>query len=200
MKKDREQEKEILGRREKEILRRKKEEILRKKEEEVLRIAKLATPAGRVVLVERGGSLVGLVFEDHWKRFRRDLEKRFGSFTFEETLQTESAAGALQRYFAGDLGALDAIDVDTGGTPFQESVWRALRRIPPGTTWSYARLAREIGRPSATRAVAAANGANPVSIVIPCHRVIGSDGSLTGYGGGLPRKRWLLVHEGALML
>ncbi|MFI5119283.1 MAG: methylated-DNA--[protein]-cysteine S-methyltransferase [Thermoanaerobaculia bacterium] len=159
----------------------------------------MATPAGAVVLVERGPRLVGLVFEDHWKGIRRDLERRFGAFTFAEDLQTESAAEALERYFAGDLRALDAVEVDTGGTPFQRLVWTTLRRIPAGSTWSYARLAREIGRPSATRAVAAANGANPVSIVIPCHRVIGSDGSLTGYGGGLPRKRWLLAHEGAIL-
>jgi methylated-DNA-[protein]-cysteine S-methyltransferase len=167
---------------------------------EFLRRSRMATPAGAIVLVERGLRLVGLVFEDHWKGFSRELERRFGKFTFEENLQTEGAAAALHRYFAGDLGALDGVEVDPGGTPFQQSVWRALRRIPAGSTWSYARLAREIGRPSATRAVAAANGANPVSIVIPCHRVIGSDGSLTGYGGGLPRKRWLLVHEGALLL
>lgn len=160
----------------------------------------MATPAGRVVLVERGGSLVGLVFEDHWKGFRGELEKRFGEFSLEEDPRGGAPAEALRRYLAGDLAALDAIEVDTGGTPFQQLVWRTLRKIPAGTTWSYARLAREIGRPSATRAVAAANGANPVSIVVPCHRVIGSDGSLTGYGGGLPRKRWLLVHEGALLL
>jgi methylated-DNA-[protein]-cysteine S-methyltransferase len=176
---------------------RKKEE---QKEREVLAKARMATPAGDVVLVERGPRLVGLVFEDHWTRFRTDLEKRFGKFTFEETSQASAAAKALHRYFAGDLGALDGVEVETGGTPFQQSVWRALRRIPAGTTWSYARLAQEIGRPSATRAVAAANGANPVSIVIPCHRVIGSDGSLTGYGGGLPRKQWLLAHEGVLLI
>ncbi len=157
-------------------------------------------PAGAVVLVERGGALVGLVFEDHWKGFRCELERRFGEFSFEEDPHGGAPAEALRRYFAGDFDALDAIEVDTGGTPFQQEVWRALRRIPAGSTWSYARLASEIGRPSATRAVAAANGANPVSIVIPCHRVIGSDGSLTGYGGGLPRKRWLLVHEGALLV
>jgi methylated-DNA-[protein]-cysteine S-methyltransferase len=157
-------------------------------------------PPGAVVLVERGSALVGLVFEDHWKGFSRELENRFGDFSFEEDPRGGSAIEALRRYFAGDVFALDAIEVDTGGTPFQQLVWRALRRIPAGTTWSYSRLAQEIGRPSATRAVAAANGANPVSIVIPCHRVIGSDGSLTGYGGGLPRKRWLLVHEGALLL
>ena len=160
----------------------------------------MAAPPGAVVLVERGQRLVGLVFEDHWKGFSRELEKRFGEFSFEEDPRGGAPAEALRRYFAGDLRALDAIEVDTGGTPFQQLVWTTLRRIPAGATWSYARLAREIGRPSATRAVAAANGANPVSIVIPCHRVIGSDGSLTGYGGGLPRKQWLLAHEGALLI
>jgi methylated-DNA-[protein]-cysteine S-methyltransferase len=189
-----------------------KKEIPGRTEKEILRRRMLGTPAGDVVLVERGGTLVALVFEDHWKGMSEALARRFGEFTFKENLQAESAApaspreatkgaaSALQRYFAGDHRALDSIDVDTGGTPFQQLVWTTLRRIPAGTTWSYARLAQEIGRPSAVRAVAAANGANPVSIVIPCHRVIGSDGSLTGYGGGLPRKRWLLVHEGALLI
>ena len=187
--------KKSLEGREKEILRKKEGE-----EKEILRRSRVPTPAGAVVLVERDGALVGLVFEDHWKGFRRDLERRFGTLTFEENLQTESAAAALHRYLAGDLAAIESIAVDTGGTEFQQLVWTTLRRIPAGTTWSYARLAKEIGKPSATRAVAAANGANPVSIVIPCHRVIGADGSLTGYGGGLDRKRWLLAHEGALLV
>jgi len=85
--------------------------------------------------------------------------------------------------------------VETGGTPFQQEVWRSLRAIPCGTTTSYGKLAAQIGRPAAVRAVGLANGANPVAVVIPCHRVIGSNGSLTGYGGGLERKRWLLDHE-----
>ena len=178
----------------------KEKEILRVNKRESLARTEVASPAGSVVLVERRGALVGLVFEDHWKGFSRELEKRFGEFSFEENPRGGAPAEALRRYFAGDLRALDGVEVDTGGTPFQQLVWKALRRIPAGTTWSYARLAREIGRPSATRAVAAANGTNPVSIVIPCHRVIGSDGSLTGYGGGLPRKQWLLAHEGALLL
>jgi methylated-DNA-[protein]-cysteine S-methyltransferase len=177
-----------------------REKEQRKEEEKILRRSRIPTPAGAIVLVERGPHLVALVFEDHWKGMSEELAWRFGKFTFKENLQTESAASALRRYFAGDLAALDEVEVDTGGTAFQQLVWKALRRIPVGSTWSYARLAKEIGRPSATRAVAAANGANPVSIVIPCHRVIGSDGSLTGYGGGLPRKRWLLVHEGALLV
>lgn len=178
----------------------KEEDFLRRKDgEATLSKTTVASPAGAIVLVERGRALVALVFEDHWKGMSDELARRFGKFTFKENLQAGAAAKALHRYFAGDLAALDEIHVDTAGTDFQQEVWRALRRIPAGATWSYARLAREIGRPAAVRAVAAANGANPVSIVVPCHRVIGADGSLTGYGGGLERKRWLLVHEGALL-
>ena len=104
-------------------------------------------------------------------------------------------AGALAAYFAGDLRAIDALEVDPQGTPFQRRVWAALRTIPAGTTWSYAELARAVGRPTATRAVGAANGRNPIALVVPCHRVIASDGTLGGYGGGLEMKRWLLRHE-----
>jgi methylated-DNA-[protein]-cysteine S-methyltransferase len=85
--------------------------------------------------------------------------------------------------------------VQTSGTPFQREVWRALRNIPCGTTVSYAKLAEQIGRPAAVRAVGLANGSNPVGVVVPCHRVIGANGSLTGYGGGIERKSWLLEHE-----
>lgn len=104
---------------------------------------------------------------------------------------------ALAAYLAGDLDAPRDLQVEPGGTPFQRLVWSALRAIPCGRTISYGELARRIGQPAAVRAVGLANGANPVSIVVPCHRVIGADGSLTGYGGGLMRKRWLLAHEGA---
>ncbi len=107
-------------------------------------------------------------------------------------------ARAVAAYFAGDLAALDPLPVDVRGTPFETGVWQTLRRIPAGHTWSYRALAEAIGRPTAVRAVGAANGRNPVSLVLPCHRVIGADGSLTGYGGGLERKAWLLRHEGAL--
>jgi methylated-DNA-[protein]-cysteine S-methyltransferase len=105
-------------------------------------------------------------------------------------------SGLMARYFSGDIAALDTIPVELNGTPFQKAVWQALRRIPPGTTLSYGELARRIGESAAVRAVGAANGANPVAVIVPCHRVIGSNGSLTGYGGGLDRKRWLLTHEG----
>jgi methylated-DNA-[protein]-cysteine S-methyltransferase len=103
----------------------------------------------------------------------------------------------LKAYFAGDIAAIEDIPAESGGTEFQRKCWKMLRKIPAGKTWSYNQLARRIGRPAAVRAVGAANGANPISVVVPCHRVIGADGSLTGYGGGLDRKLWLLRHEGA---
>src|SRR5439155_26921038 len=106
----------------------------------------------------------------------------------------------LRRYLDGELHALDDIDVDLGGTPFQQRVWAALRKIPVGVTRSYGELARAIGKPAAVRAVGLANGKNPVSLVVPCHRVIGSDGKLVGYGGGIERKRWLPPHERALLV
>lgn len=102
----------------------------------------------------------------------------------------------LDNYWQGELGAIDDIPVKTGGTLFQQEVWSALRSVPAGKTISYKMQAAEIGKPSAIRAVALANGSNPIGIVIPCHRIIGSDGSLTGYAGGLKRKRRLLEHEG----
>jgi len=102
----------------------------------------------------------------------------------------------MRAYFKGDLDVIDKLPVATTGTAFQQAVWRALRKIKRGQTISYAELARRIGKPKAVRAVGLANGQNPISIVVPCHRVIGSDGSLTGYGGGLERKHWLLKHEG----
>ena len=105
-------------------------------------------------------------------------------------------SAALAAYFAGDLAAIAKLPVsESAGTPFQRSVWRALRTIPCGESRSYRDIARAIGRPSAVRAVGLANGSNPICIVVPCHRVIGSNGKLVGYGGGVARKRWLLAHE-----
>jgi methylated-DNA-[protein]-cysteine S-methyltransferase len=107
-------------------------------------------------------------------------------------------SAALAAYFAGDLRAIEGLPTVLRGTDFQRRVWSALLEIPCGETWSYGQLARHIGNPAAVRAVGLANGANPIGIVVPCHRVIGADGTLTGYGGGLERKRWLLAHERAL--
>ncbi len=108
-----------------------------------------------------------------------------------------SIRNALAAYFSGELRAIDSIAVETGGTEFQRRLWRALRDISPGQTTTYGELARRLNALQAVRAIGAANGANPISIVLPCHRVIGADDRLTGYGGGLHRKRWLLTHEGA---
>jgi methylated-DNA-[protein]-cysteine S-methyltransferase len=103
---------------------------------------------------------------------------------------------ALSGYFDGDLGQLSGIAWRIAGTPFQQKVWNALAQIPAGTTMSYGALAARIDTPRAIRAVGHANGSNPISVVLPCHRLIGADGSLVKYGGGLARKRWLLRHEG----
>ena len=111
--------------------------------------------------------------------------------------RTLAAVARLERYFAGDLAALEEQRVLPHGTAFQRRVWTALRAIPAGTTLGYGELAARLGSPNSSRAVGAANGANPVSLFVPCHRVIAADGSLHGYGGGLERKRWLLAHEGA---
>jgi methylated-DNA-[protein]-cysteine S-methyltransferase len=154
----------------------------------------MATPVGQSILVtDDQGRLRVLDFGDYEDRMVRLLSRAYGPVS----LATTAIRRALEAYFAGDLSQLGQIPWATGGTDFQRTVWQALTSIPPGETLSYGALAARIGRPRAVRAVGLANGANPVAIVVPCHRVIGSDGSLTGYGGGLPRKQWLLSHEGA---
>jgi methylated-DNA-[protein]-cysteine S-methyltransferase len=129
-------------------------------------------------------------------RMLERLQKRYGlKISLEPVINPGGLTRAIDAYFAGNLAAIDLIPVEAVGTPFQRAVWTALRTIPCGTTISYADLAQRVGRPSAVRAVGLANGSNPISIVVPCHRVIGSDGRLVGYGGGLERKQWLLAHE-----
>jgi methylated-DNA-[protein]-cysteine S-methyltransferase len=128
---------------------------------------------------------------------RRLVGRYFAGAQLVEAPQPTPAAARVRAYFDGDLAAFDEAGLVFGGTDFQRAVWTALRAIPAATTTTYGALAREIGRPAAVRAVGAANGANPMVIAVPCHRVIGSDGSLTGYGGGLDRKRFLLAHEAA---
>ena len=160
---------------------------------------RLDSPAGPIVLVASGAGLVLVDFGEPEDRLWRMLERRFAGTRPEPATDPLGATSALRAYLGGRLDAIDNLPVDAGGTPFQRRCWAALRTIPAGTTWSYRRLAAEIGQPSAMRAVGLANGANPVGIVVPCHRVIGADGSLTGYGGGIERKRWLLEHEGAML-
>ena len=163
-----------------------------------LRLEHYAAPVSPLLLVtDEEGALRALEFADHESRMHRLLREHYGEFSLTNGAAPKSILRALDAYFDGDLAALDDVRVATAGTPFQRAVWHALRSIPPGTTRSYGQLASQLGRASACRAVGAANGANPVAIVVPCHRVIGADGSLTGYGGGLPRKRWLLDHEHA---
>lgn len=157
------------------------------------------TPIGEMLLIaDNDGNLRALDWSDHETRMRRLLGLHYGEkgYVLHPTASQSKLLDALHSYFAGDLAALDAIPVSTGGTPFQRTVWKALRDIRCGSTLCYAELAARIGRPAAVRAVGLANGANPIGIVVPCHRVIGADGSLTGYGGGIDRKRWLLIHEG----
>lgn len=163
---------------------------------ESLILDRIATPIGTALVVtDEAGVLRAFNWTDYEDRMLAWIARRYPKAALAEG--RSPARPALEAYFAGDLDALSAVPWDGAGTAFQRKVWAALCAIPVGETWSYARLAQAIGRPTAVRAVGLANGSNPVALVVPCHRVIGSDGSLTGYGGGLPRKRWLLAHEGA---
>jgi methylated-DNA-[protein]-cysteine S-methyltransferase len=156
------------------------------------------TPIGRLFIVaDPSGKLRSAGWIEHEADVLDHLRAHCSSdgFQLEFSHNPHGLSDAFRNYFAGELGAIDRLPVETAGTLFQREVWRELRKIPCGTTISYAELAERIGRPNAVRAVGLANGSNPVPIVVPCHRVIGSDGSLTGYGGGLERKRWLLQHE-----
>ncbi|UCE02897.1 MAG: methylated-DNA--[protein]-cysteine S-methyltransferase [Candidatus Latescibacterota bacterium] len=172
-------------------------------------VSEVDSPVGRLRLVTCGRKLCALEFVEGARAVssghaaRALAEKSTLPATAPKRATDPAARDVARRlgeYFAGDLRALDAIEVDPSGTAFQRKVWSALRIVRPGQTLSYADLARAIGAPKAVRAVGMANARNPIAIVVPCHRVIGADGSLTGYGGGLERKRWLLQHEGALAL
>jgi methylated-DNA-[protein]-cysteine S-methyltransferase len=163
-----------------------------------LLIDRIETPIGEMVIVaDRDGNLRAIDWTEHEPRTHRYLQLHYGEndFQLEAVSDPHGLSAAIRRYFAGELTAIDSLPVQMAGTPFQSEVWQALRKIPCGTTVSYLQLARQIGRPAAVRAVGLANGSNPIPVVVPCHRVIGSNGSLTGYGGGLERKRWLLEHE-----
>ena len=164
---------------------------------ESLAIDTLESPLGDLLAVfDAEDRLWALDFEDHAERMRRLLRTQQGVVDAPAQRRAPgSLRTAFDAYFAGELAALDALAVHAGGSAFQRSVWAALREIPPGTTTSYGELARRLGHPNASRAVGRANGSNPIGIVVPCHRVIGVSGALTGYGGGIERKRWLLAHE-----
>jgi methylated-DNA-[protein]-cysteine S-methyltransferase len=165
---------------------------------EELFMDRLASPLGMLSLVYDGEDrLRALDFEDYTARLERLLRVHYGEgrYTVRAARAPATLSAPLAAFFAGEIAAIDSIPVHTGGTDFQRRVWAALRRIPAGATTSYGRLANAIGCANASRAVGLANGANPVVLVVPCHRVIGADGTLTGYGGGIERKRWLLAHE-----
>ena len=165
---------------------------------EALFISPLETPLGAAQIVFDGaGVLRAFDWDSHRERMDRLLRRHYGAVALRDAPAPQGLLAPFQAYFGGEAGALAAIPWATAGTAFQNRVWQALCDIPAGDTWSYGRLALHIGAPSAVRAVGLANGANPVGLVVPCHRVIGANGSLTGYGGGLERKRWLLAHEGA---
>jgi methylated-DNA-[protein]-cysteine S-methyltransferase len=162
---------------------------------DALFLDRVKTPVGELLLVaDARGKLRMLEFADKEERWRGVFRRHFDARTFTEKRDAAIAAG-LKRYFAGDIAALDEIATDAQGTDFQQACWKNLRKIKPGTTTTYGALAAKMGKPAAMRAVGLANGANPIAVVVPCHRVVGSDGALTGYGGGLERKRWLLDHE-----
>lgn len=167
---------------------------------QTFRIEELETPTGPMLVVtDADGRLAGADWRDHEYRLRELLDRYYGAgrVQFVPAAGRSAAAKSLAAYFGGELGAIDTIPITVRTTPFQAEVWAALRRIPVGTTMSYGALAAALGRANAPRAVGHANGSNPISVVVPCHRLVGANGALTGYGGGIERKRWLLAHEGA---
>ena len=162
------------------------------------KLSRVDTPLGvMLVATDAEGRLRILDWENYEPRMRRLIDRLYGKGAV--TLVEGDGKGPvfvkLAAFFAGDLRAIDDIPVETGGTAFQRDVWAALRSIPAGETRSYGQLAKAIGRPDAVRAAGLAIGSNPVGVVVPCHRVIGANGALTGYAGGLDRKAWLLDHE-----
>ncbi len=162
-------------------------------------LSRLPSPLGDLLAVTAAdGTLHALDFADFEARLRRLFARHHPQAVLTPGEPPAELTGALAAYFVGTVTALDGLPVARIGSEFQRRVWAALRQIPAGETRSYGQLAAAIGQPTASRAIGLANGANPIGIVVPCHRVIGSGGALTGYAGGVERKAWLLRHEGAL--
>ena len=159
-------------------------------------LATVDSPIGKLTVAARGSKVCLVHFGPESEKVRAALSSWYPDHAIEPAADPGGVVAVLGRYFAGDMTSLDEVEVELHGTDFQQRVWLALRSVAAGTTSSYAELARKVEAPAAVRAVGAANGANPVAVVLPCHRIIGSNGTLTGYGGGLDRKRWLLNHEG----
>ena len=163
--------------------------------EDRLTYSRISSPIGEIMTFYRDNILCHLDFTDCRSRWEMLLRRRFPRLIQEEITVSEEMEDRLRAYFAKDASAFKGISMDTGGTLFQQTVWKALCKVPFGATETYSSMAEKIGKPKAVRAMAAANALNPISIIIPCHRIIGKDGSLTGYGGGIERKRALLDHE-----
>ena len=165
---------------------------------ETLTLDRVATPTGEVLLVvDADGVVRALDFAGYEDRMSRLLRRHWGEVELVEGRAPAAVRSAVEAWFGGDLTALDGLRVKTNGTDFQRAVWAALRAIPAGETRTYGQLAAAIGSPKAVRAAGLASGQNPIAVIVPCHRVIGASGALTGYAGGLERKQWLLAHEGA---
>jgi methylated-DNA-[protein]-cysteine S-methyltransferase len=159
----------------------------------------IQSPIGNIIIVVDEGKMCALDFADYPERMTKLLQRRYEEIQWQQVDDPCGFSTRIKNYLAGDFSSLEAIPVTTGGTAFQQEVWKALREIPTGQTFTYSQLAAKIGRPTATRAVGMTNSLNPIAIVLPCHRVIGANARLTGYAGGLERKHWLLRHEGALL-
>jgi methylated-DNA-[protein]-cysteine S-methyltransferase len=160
-----------------------------------LLVENIPTPLGALLLTHDGKALWNIAFADREERRQGELALHAPDAAIRSTSKRSHFGKALIAYFRGDLAAIEDLAVADMGTPFQRKAWRALRRVPAGVTRSYGELAARIGHAGAARAVGHANGQNPVSIVVPCHRLVGSDGALVRYGGGIERKRWLIDHE-----
>ncbi|WP_330982561.1 MULTISPECIES: methylated-DNA--[protein]-cysteine S-methyltransferase [Enterobacterales] len=164
---------------------------------------KITTPLGPLwLLCDEQFRLRAVEWEEHSDRMVQLLDLHYRSEGYQRVAASNpnGLSDKMKAYFEGDLSVIDTLPSETAGTPFQREVWKALRTIPCGQVMHYGQLAQVLGRPGAARAVGAANGSNPVSVVVPCHRVIGSNGTMTGYAGGVQRKEWLLRHEGYLLL
>jgi methylated-DNA-[protein]-cysteine S-methyltransferase len=161
-----------------------------------LLIDTIPSAIGDILVITDEANLCALEFGDCRTRIMKFLEKRFGQITLNTAINPLGISERIQAYLRGEYNSLDGIPISLGGTTFQQQVWLMLRTIPTGTVLTYGQLAERLGKPTASRAVGLANSQNPISIVLPCHRVIGANGQLTGYAGGLERKRWLLAHEG----
>jgi methylated-DNA-[protein]-cysteine S-methyltransferase len=157
---------------------------------------RIDTPLGAMMVLASEGKLIGLSFDDQSGWAIKGIERRFSDFELRPTPNPFGFSDRIRAYFSGDLVAIEALPAEAEGTAFEMRVWEELRRIPCGITASYGEIAERLGDKNSARAVGLANNRNPIAIVVPCHRVIGADGTLVGYGGGLDRKTWLLRHEG----